>query len=151
MPSGESTPSTAPYPLPGYSVSIALVSREGTPLIGVVHDPITETTYHAHQAGGAFRNGTRIESAISTSSDQESPTLTWAQDRSMKQMPGYNKVAEAMEDLAKELGFDGLKIFDQYGSVLNACTVTENAPAVYFKFPKTAKGGGSVWDFAATA
>tara|TARA_R110000850_G_scaffold150868_6_gene273690 strand:- start:854 stop:1744 length:891 start_codon:yes stop_codon:yes gene_type:complete len=133
--------------VPGYSVSIALVSRGGTPLIGVAHDPITGTTFHANKGGGAFRN----ELAISPPPAEQSSILTWAQDRSMKQMPGYDKVAESVEEMAKRLGFDDLHIIDQYGSVLNACTVIENTPALYFKFPKTAKGGGSTWDFAATA
>ncbi|MCW8962212.1 MAG: inositol monophosphatase, partial [Gammaproteobacteria bacterium] len=42
---------------PGYAVSIALVSRAGTPLIGVVFDPLTNTLYSAVQGQGAMRNG----------------------------------------------------------------------------------------------
>ena len=38
---------------PGYSVAIALVSREGEPLVGVVRDPVEQVTYHAYQKGGA--------------------------------------------------------------------------------------------------
>jgi len=34
---------------------------------------------------------------------------------------------------------------------MNAIWVLENAPACYFKFPKPENGGGSLWDFAATA
>ena len=34
---------------------------------------------------------------------------------------------------------------------MNALHVLENSPACYFKFPKPEEGGGSVWDFAATA
>ena len=34
---------------------------------------------------------------------------------------------------------------------MNACWVLENQPACYFKFPKSQEGGGSLWDFAATA
>ena len=34
---------------------------------------------------------------------------------------------------------------------MNACWVLEHAPACYFKFPKQAEGGGSLWDYAATA
>ena len=44
---------------PGYSVSIGLVARDGTPQIGVVYDPITTTTYHAIAGHGSFRNGER--------------------------------------------------------------------------------------------
>ncbi|MFK8031261.1 MAG: 3'(2'),5'-bisphosphate nucleotidase CysQ [Gammaproteobacteria bacterium] len=41
---------------PGYAVSIALVSRTGTPVIGVVYDPLTDALYHAVRNAGAFRN-----------------------------------------------------------------------------------------------
>ena len=41
---------------PGYAVSIALVSREGRAVIGVVYDPVTDSLYHAVQQQGAFRN-----------------------------------------------------------------------------------------------
>lgn len=34
---------------------------------------------------------------------------------------------------------------------MNACWVLEQSPACYFKFPKPENGGGSLWDFAATA
>jgi 3'-phosphoadenosine 5'-phosphosulfate (PAPS) 3'-phosphatase len=34
---------------------------------------------------------------------------------------------------------------------MNAIEVLENPPACYFKFPKPQQGGGSLWDFAATA
>jgi 3'-phosphoadenosine 5'-phosphosulfate (PAPS) 3'-phosphatase len=35
--------------------------------------------------------------------------------------------------------------------VLNAIRVLENGPACMLKFPKKEQGGGSIWDFAATA
>ena len=41
---------------PGYAVSIALVSREGRPCIGVVYDPRTRTLYYAVKGLGIFRN-----------------------------------------------------------------------------------------------
>ena len=34
---------------------------------------------------------------------------------------------------------------------MNAIWVVENSPALYFKFPKEAEGGGSLWDYSATA
>jgi fructose-1,6-bisphosphatase/inositol monophosphatase family enzyme len=133
--------------VPGYSVSIALVARDGTPLIGVIYDPVLQITYHALRGGGAMRDGVTIPPDDKSSANQ----LTWAMDRSMKESIDYPRALEMMEELAFEEGFDGLKILDHAGSVLNACWVTENKPAVYFKFPKSNKGGGSVWDFAATA
>ncbi|MFT5387775.1 MAG: fructose-1,6-bisphosphatase/inositol monophosphatase family enzyme [Lysobacterales bacterium] len=40
----------------GYAVSIALVSKEGVPTIGVIYEPLTQTLYHAIDGMGAFRN-----------------------------------------------------------------------------------------------
>lgn len=37
------------------------------------------------------------------------------------------------------------------GAVMNALKTIEMAPAVYIKVPKENKGGGSLWDFAATS
>lgn len=34
---------------------------------------------------------------------------------------------------------------------MNACHVLERAPGCHFKFPKPQEGGGSLWDYAATA
>ncbi len=133
--------------VPGYSVSIALVSREGKPLIGVIHDPVIQTTYHAFLGGEAMRDG----NIISPGDEYSASHLTWTQDRSMKKSIDNARAREFLEELAYREGFDGLKILDHAGSVLNACWVTQNKPAVYFKFPKSTQGGGSVWDFAATA
>ncbi len=133
--------------VPGYSVSIALVAKNGTPVIGAVQDPVTGKLYHALRGGGAFINGEPIPK-VSTGSPSH---LTWAMDRSMSATPCFPQLQEAMEKLAAEFGLAGLKIHDQFGSVLNACQVTNRELSVYFKFPKAEQGGGSIWDFAATA
>lgn len=44
---------------PGYAVSVALVSKAGDALIGVVFDPLTETLYEAVKDHGVLRNRTR--------------------------------------------------------------------------------------------
>lgn len=134
--------------VPGYSVSIALVSREGTPLIGVVYDPSENTTYHAFRGGGAHRDDRPIEAVTGSVG---SPRLTWSMDRSMKQLPNFDSLRESIEALAHRLGLESVAIFDRAGAVLNACRVTRSAPAIYFKLPKPSPGGGSVWDYAATA
>lgn len=41
---------------PGYAVSIALVSQEGVPYIGVIYNPLENTLYHAVKGAGAFRH-----------------------------------------------------------------------------------------------
>lgn len=40
---------------------------------------------------------------------------------------------------------------DRGGAVMNACWVLQEPPAYYHKQPKSADGGGCLWDYAATA
>lgn len=131
----------------GYSVSIGLVSREGEPQVGVVHDPVSGTIHHAFRGHGASRDHQPIRPAPKGG---ETP-LTWFMDRSMKQQENYPKIAEMIQRLAEESGYPGLDVIDHAGAALNGCWVATRAPAIYFKFPKAAKGGGSLWDFAASA
>jgi len=56
-----------------------------------------------------------------------------------------------LETIAEERGLNGLHSILHGGAAMNACWVLENAPACYFKFPKAQAGGGSLWDYAATA
>ena len=131
---------------PGYSVSIALISRDGTPQIGVVFDPFTSTLYHSIRQRGALKNGESWR--ISPPYPDESLTL----------LIDNSFIAKANEPafrnrLDKFTGIHNLKswrIIDHAGAVLNACWVTQNTPALYFKLPKPTPGGGSLWDFAAT-
>ncbi len=134
---------------PGYAVSIALVSREGAPLIGVVYDPVKQTLYHAVKGNGAFRNGKpwKIKSASTSSATK----LTLIADRSFEDHPLYSTVIAELNYVAVNLGYDGLNTLLQGGAAMNACWVLEKSPACYFKFPKPQDGGGSLWDYAATA
>lgn len=47
------------YGIPGWSVSIAAKDENGT-LIGVVHSPTVNATWHASKGGGAFLNNVKI-------------------------------------------------------------------------------------------
>ena len=132
---------------PGYAVSIALVSQTGEPLIGVVYDPVAHTLYSAVSGQGALRNGEPWEL---TKAVIDRP-LSFVCDRGFVQRPDYPKINEALTSLAMQHGFAGLKLMQSHGAVMNACRVLENPPAVYFKCPKPQQGGGSLWDFAATA
>lgn len=133
--------------MPGYSVSIALVSRAGEAQIGVVYDPVKETTFHAVKGRGAFQDGESIRAAVET----EGRPLTWIMDRSLKCSAGFSRLRASVEELAVQSNASSLSIVDHAGAALNGSWVTQRAPAVYFKFPKEAKGGGSLWDFAASA
>ena len=132
---------------PGFAVSIALVSRTGVPMIGVVADPSTGILTHAVRDQGIFRQGRPPASAVT---DPKRP-LTWIMDRSFSKHPLYQETAARMEELRRDLGYSGLTIRNDAGAVINACRVLEDVPACYFKFPRKSKGGGSLWDFAATA
>jgi len=134
---------------PGYAVSIALVSRTGIPLIGVVFDPVTNTLYSAVQGQGVMRNGKPWAPALNASI--EGKALTLVCDRGLLERGDYLKIIQALEDVCDSLGLTGVKTIEKGGAVMNACWVIENQPACYFKFPKTETGGGCLWDFAATA
>ncbi|MEZ5323880.1 MAG: inositol monophosphatase family protein [Verrucomicrobiales bacterium] len=129
----------------GYSVSIALVSRQGEPMLGVIQDPVTGVLYHAMSGGGAFRDNQPF------TPQNVSETLTLVVDRSFQRQQNYSQLLSGIERLAAEHGLSGVKIISQGGAAMNACWVIENAPAVYFKQPKSSPGGGSLWDFAASA
>lgn len=134
---------------PGYSVSIALMAREGTPIIGVIFDPVKQILYHAVKGCGAFRNGKPF--SLELASPASGQTLTMIADQSFEQHPLFLKVMTELENIIKQSSYDGLTTIFQGGAVLNACWVLEKHPACYFKFPKTQAGGGGLWDFAATA
>ncbi len=131
---------TLPYieGVPGYAVSIALVSRSGDAVIGVVYDPVEHTLYHAVQGQGAFRNGKKWTMEPSLAASGQVNIIT---DRSVADYPYCGEVAQKLNASVKGQG----------GAVMNALWCLENPPACYFKFPKPQKGGGCFWDYAATA
>jgi fructose-1,6-bisphosphatase/inositol monophosphatase family enzyme len=134
---------------PGYAVSIALLSRSGEPLIGVVYDSVEERLYTAVKGQGAYRNGRPwLLPSVETLKGR---ALTLICDRSLTQHERYPAIIKQAEERAVEQGLLGLNIINQGGAVMNACWVIEQAPALYFKPPKPQEGGGSLWDFAATA
>ncbi|WP_372847346.1 3'(2'),5'-bisphosphate nucleotidase CysQ [Pontiella sp.] len=120
---------------PGYSVSIALIARDGIPQIGVVYDPVEHNLYHAIRGQGAFRNSEPWRLA------QNGDRLRIFTDRSAAAEPWF---APTNEVLQAEVAAHG-------GGVMNAIWTLENPPACYFKYPKERPGCGCFWDFAATA
>ena len=133
--------------IPGYSVSVALVSREGNSVLGVVIDPRTGEEFKALRGQGLQINGNPF---VATSA-HDTKSLHWMMNRSMKTHPRYTEIDSAMQTLAKRLGFQGIEESSTSGGVLHACRVLREGPAVYFTLPKTGTGGGSIWDYAATA
>lgn len=129
---------------PGFSVSIALVAKDGTPIIGVVFDPSTNSLYHAIKGIGVFKNGKPWEI------EYKNMYFTYVTDRKLKETTRSAEIEKLLNKNVIELNLNGVKEIAGAGSVLNAIYVLENGPACMLKFPKKENGGGSIWDFAAT-
>ena len=130
---------------PGYAVSIALVRRDGMPLIGVVHDPVEATTWRAVAGQGIARDGEPWVAPVRTRD-----SLAVFVDRSLLGGDDGDQVTAMLDDAATALGLAGVEINVGFGAVMNACSVLTAGPACYLKLP-VERGGGSLWDFAATA
>jgi len=135
----------------GFAVSIALVDMSGKPIIGVVHNPSTGDTYQAINAQPL------ISTVLKNSSPwqperlkKNSHALRLYIDRSFQQDPRYPTVIKQLTALAGQQKL-ALQVIKTNGAVMNAIGVLENAPACYVKLPKPQLGGGSLWDFSATA
>lgn len=132
---------------PGYSVSIALVSKHGTAQLGVIYDPVKKALYRATIGYGAQKNG----QPFNLESHQKSGGLTLLADRSFLKNPQFEAIRQECELLAANQNLHDLQLIGHGGAAMNAIWVIERAPAIYFKFPKKSAGGGSLWDFAASA
>ena len=132
----------------GCGVSIGLVARDGTPLIGVVYNPVTDILYSAVRGQGAQRQGEPWQPAITAQTGQP---FTLVFDRGFDQRDYYAQVSAYLNELAVRHGFSAVQNLEGDGAAMNALQVLENPPGCYFKFPKPQQGGGSLWDYAATA
>lgn len=132
--------------LPGYAVSIALVGRDGTPWIGVVYDPVEVSMRHAIRGVGVFHDRLPWPKQQLPRGER----LSVFADRSFLTRDDHDVVTSALDLIARDLGLDGVELQATGGAVMNACGVLANPLACYFKEPKPT-GGGSLWDFAATA
>ena len=131
---------------PGYAVSIALVGNDGTPWIGVVYDPVEATVLHAIKGVGAFRD----RSAWPIDPQPRGEVLSVFADRSFLARDDHDEVVDALGQIAQDIGLTEVALYTTGGAVMNACQVLSFPPACYFKQPGPT-GGGSLWDFAATA
>ena len=130
---------------PDFSVSIALVSREGEPVIGVIYDPSTDTLYHAAKGDGVYKNDAPWDLPV------PNDYLTHVTDKPLTDTSRPDDLLQLLHNKVGELDVSGLKVIEGGGSVLNAIKVLKNPPACMIKYPKKATGGGSLWDFASTA
>ncbi|TBN03933.1 inositol monophosphatase [Hyunsoonleella flava] len=129
----------------GFSVSIALIAKDGTPVIGVIFDPSTKTVYHAIKGRGAYKNKERWE--IKNTNDY----LTFVTDKKLKDTPQSDKIQNILNTYKSDLGLNSIKEISGAGAVMCAILVLENGPACFLKLQKKENGGGSIWDYAATA
>lgn len=132
--------------LEGYSVSIALIAKDGTPVIGVICNPVTQDLYHAIKGKGAYKNGEQWLIRENGSAHE----FTFINDRSFCKHKNYKFIITTLNAKTSEIGYSAFKMLKQGGAVMNAIWVLENQPGCYFKLPKRNKGGGNIWDFGAT-
>lgn len=130
---------------PGFSVSIALVSREGEPVIGVIYDPCTDTLYHGAKGHGVYKNDSPWKIP------EPNEVLTHVTDKPLDKTSQPDELRNLLDQKVQALGLSGLKVIEGGGSVLNAINVLKNPPSCMIKHPKHEIGGGSLWDFASTA
>ena len=127
---------------PGSAVSIALVRRDGVPLVGVLYDLSGEVVVHAISGRGVFIGGEPWPAPESTG------RLAVFADRSfLRDEP--DRLVAALEQVAGECGLDGADIHTGAGGVMNAIGALQAPPGCYLKLP--GPGGSSAWDLAATA
>lgn len=130
----------------GYAVAIALVDQSGSPLIGVVYDPAVGALMHAIRGQGAYRDTARLSLA-----HKAPESLMVFADASFRAQGNYDDIIGVLSACAQQSGLDDIEITYGNGAVKNACQVLDHAAACYLKLPKAEEGGGSIWDFAATA
>ncbi len=130
----------------GYAVSIALVEQSGIPLIGVVYHPEDATLIYAIKGQGAYRDQMPMSGAAFASK-----SLMVFADESFRGDKNHDNVLTTLKACAKDFELTDVELVYGSGAVKNACQVLDYAAACYIKLPKPEDGGGSIWDFAATA
>jgi fructose-1,6-bisphosphatase/inositol monophosphatase family enzyme len=131
----------------GFAASIALVARDGAPLMGVVYDPVEQSLYHAVRGQGAYRDG----KLITVPPLEQGRPLVLRTDFSFQEHPWLEQTRLGLEQIAEEMGLDGAEITYRTGGVMNACGVLQTPNSCYFKYEKHGNSGGSLWDYASTA
>ena len=115
---------------PGYAVSIALVSKSGMPMLGVVFDPVNNVLYSATHQRGAQRNSKRFWVK------EDTHLLTVPCDRSLVARDDFESLQRTFDEWSASEKLQGVQYIHNAGAVMNALWVIEYPPACYFKFPK---------------
>jgi len=111
----------------------------------VVYDPSRDILYYGIKGNGVFKNGRPWEIKYINKH------LTYVTDRKLIDTPSSDKIEKLLQENLDKFNLSGLKEISGSGAVLNGILVLENGPACMVKLPKKEIGGGSIWDFAATA
>ncbi|MBT3984558.1 MAG: DUF1679 domain-containing protein [Bacteriovoracaceae bacterium] len=119
---------------PGFSVSIALVGREGEATVGVIYDPVGNTLVHAIKDRGCYINDKihKVEAGIGSNKK-----IRLFADQSQKDAINIKTLEDSFE-----IEYTG-------GAVINSLNVLTTKNSTYFKYPKKEKGGCAIWDLAA--
>lgn len=123
----------------GYATAIALVAQNGTVVLGGVLHPPTG------QRWLTWQQGDRPKLAMAKE------TLTFYTDASFFNQPTFAPFMQQLTGFAKTQGYQRVQLVSDRGAVMNAVSVLESPHAFYLKLPKVRRGGGALWDFAATA
>ncbi|HHM06150.1 MAG TPA: 3'(2'),5'-bisphosphate nucleotidase [Gammaproteobacteria bacterium] len=115
-----------------FTVNIALI-RDGYPVLGVIHVPVSGVTYHACQGGGAYKHEPGHEPVPIHVRPWNGGRLVVAGSRSHRS-PAFDRF------LAKVGDYDIVSM----GSSLKSCLVAEGQADVYVRLGPT-----SEWDTAA--
>ncbi|MTI23903.1 inositol monophosphatase family protein [Fulvivirga kasyanovii] len=129
----------------GYAVSIALIANSGDPVIGVVYVPDLAYCYTSFKGAGVWLNGSpfvREKAAVNDS-------ICIYSDRALQHETYFEPVNDRLNEWARHKNAQ-IKYHSGFGSVRNALGVMTSGTGCCFKLPKETKGGGSIWDFAAT-
>lgn len=130
----------------GYAVSIALVTRQGESVVAIVYIPDLEECYTAVKGLGVILN----EELYHRKVNEENAVFDIYWDISFKGEPYFDYVLAQFTEFVDKKG-SVLNVHMKYGGVRNAIGVMLSKNSCYFKFPKKAKGCGSIWDYAATS
>lgn len=135
----------------GFSVSIALVAKDGRPLIGVVYDPVEQDLFHAIDGDGVESGAYKNRKLIRAPGLDPDLPLILQTDFSFEDHPWFEQTGTGLQDISRSLGLKGAAIKYRTGAAMNACNILEQPNTCYFKYPRKGNSGGSIWDFAATA
>lgn len=146
----------------GFAVAIALVKKDGAPQLGVVMDPVRKWVYLAisgyslkiaeiaeNEQNPAFVEFSEFMRSRRGTEDQ--PALTFVTDRSFTKHPDFEKILAELGVISADSCLFGVDLISHGGATMNALWALEKSPGCYFKFPKKKEGGGSLWDYAASA